>query len=85
MELFNANNVSTIISGIKDAETARIVWKIFHSLSLEAMNRRSEIDAETLAEYDRRLRRLEMRAVGVIQGGGKKRKNRKKPKLKLIQ
>ena len=76
-------------SRITDAKSAMVIWKIFHSLSIEALERsndivQAELDKE-MADINYRLWRLEMKKKGVIQGGGKKRKGRKKPKLRLIK
>ncbi|MFH0993898.1 MAG: hypothetical protein V1844_00130 [Pseudomonadota bacterium] len=69
---------------------------IFHSLSIEALERsndivQAELDKEMAelkketAGINHRLWRLEMKKKGIIQGGCKKRKGRKKPKLRLIK
>ena len=84
-----------LMSSINDKYAAETIFAILNGIAMAALNRsneivRQEIEKERI-EYEANLKalnliqwRVEMKSNGCIQGGGKNRKSRKKPKLILI-
>lgn len=84
--------VKALFETIDSEETAQKIWLVFHKLSIAAMSKANEIRRHEFDVFEKKIEDLkrihwknEMKKQGYITGGNKKRKNRKKPKLKLLK